>query len=48
MIRGLEIHNAWKQTPPRPTYTYYPPPPREATKRDRFYITSGIQRKKLE
>ena len=45
MIRGLEIHNTWKQNPARPTYTYYSP--HGATRLDRLYITSEIQRKEL-
>jgi exonuclease III len=46
MIRGLELHDAWKQNPARPTYTYYSP--HGATRLDPFYITSEIQRKKWE
>jgi len=44
MIRGLELHDACKQNPSRPTYTYYSP--HGATRLDRFYITSEIQQKK--
>jgi len=46
MIHGLELHDAWKEKPARPTYTYYSP--HGATRLDRFYITSEIQRKKWE
>ena len=46
MIRGLELHDAWKQNPARPTYTYYSP--HGASRLDRFYITSEIQQKKWE
>jgi len=45
MNRGLEPHDAWKQNPARPTYTYHSP--HGAMRLDRFYITSEIQRKKM-
>ena len=45
MIRGLLLHDAWKQNPARPTYTYHSP--HGATRLDRFYITSELQRRKM-
>ena len=43
MIRGLELHDAWKQNPPDlHTHTTSP---HGATTLDRFYITSEIQQK---
>jgi len=38
MIRGLELHDAWKQNHAWPTWIYYSP--HGATRLDRFYITS--------